>query len=134
MITLVRLIGFAKNYWIWLLTAFLCLLGTTAFALSMPWFLQIAIDNAIGGGNPTPIMKADILSQVKSVCPAVLAQLPLFGDVRFRFQIIIKTYQAAVYLYDIAVRVTVPRYGRVKCVRVNAVQSKDTPAQSGRGG
>jgi ATP-binding cassette subfamily B protein len=51
MITLVRLTGFAKKYWIWLLTAFICLIATTALALAMPWFLQLAIDTAIDQGD-----------------------------------------------------------------------------------
>ncbi|MBT3363620.1 MAG: ABC transporter ATP-binding protein [Chloroflexi bacterium] len=44
MITLVRLTGFAKKYWILLLASFICLLATIAFALAMPWFLRMAID------------------------------------------------------------------------------------------
>jgi ATP-binding cassette subfamily B protein len=56
MITLVRLIGFAKKYWIWLLAAFICLLGTTVFALTMPWFLQMAIDTVIDQGNSTDLI------------------------------------------------------------------------------
>ena len=56
MITLVRLTGFAKRYWIWLLTAFICLLATTAFALAMPWFLRMAIDTAVEQGNSTDLI------------------------------------------------------------------------------
>ena len=56
MITLVRLTGFAKIYWIWLLTALICLLATTAFALAMPWFLRMAVDTAVEQGNRTELI------------------------------------------------------------------------------
>ncbi len=56
MITLVRLTGFAKKYWIWLLTAFICLLATIAFALATPWFLQMAVDTAVEQGNRNEII------------------------------------------------------------------------------
>ncbi|MFC1978406.1 ABC transporter ATP-binding protein [Chloroflexota bacterium] len=56
MITLLRLTGFAKKYWIWLLTAFICLLATTSFALAMPWFLRLAVDTAVEQGNRTELI------------------------------------------------------------------------------
>jgi ATP-binding cassette subfamily B protein len=56
MITLVRLTGFAKKYWIWLLTAFICLLTSTVFAVATPWFLQRAVDTAYNRGNSSDLI------------------------------------------------------------------------------
>ncbi len=50
---LLRLIVFAKKYWVWLLLAFICLLASTAFSLAVPWMLGEAIDTVISSGEHT---------------------------------------------------------------------------------
>ncbi len=41
---LLRLVGFARKYWVLLLLAFVCLAATTAFSLTVPWMLGQGID------------------------------------------------------------------------------------------
>lgn len=49
--TLLRLIGFTRKYWPWLVLAFLCLVATTAFSLAVPRMLGSGIDAALGHGQ-----------------------------------------------------------------------------------
>jgi ABC-type multidrug transport system fused ATPase/permease subunit len=46
--TLLRLMGFARKYWVLLLLAFFCLAATTAFSLTVPWMLGQGIDAVLG--------------------------------------------------------------------------------------
>ncbi|MDD5037875.1 MAG: ABC transporter ATP-binding protein, partial [Dehalococcoidales bacterium] len=50
--TILRLMGFARKYWLWLFLAFICLLITTAFSLAIPQVLREAIDNIISQHEP----------------------------------------------------------------------------------
>jgi len=47
----IRIIGFARKYWGWLLLAFISLLVTTAFSLAVPWILREAIDTVVSQGE-----------------------------------------------------------------------------------
>jgi ATP-binding cassette subfamily B protein len=49
--TLLRLMGFARKYWRWLVLAFIGLLASTAFSLAVPWVLREAIDTVVSSGE-----------------------------------------------------------------------------------
>ena len=74
--TLFRLTGFARKYWIWLLATFICLVATTAFNLATPWFLRLAIDTAMGNGDPVFL----ILMAVAVVGSSILRGIFVYGE------------------------------------------------------
>ncbi|MFC1532198.1 ABC transporter ATP-binding protein [Thermodesulfobacteriota bacterium] len=49
--TLLRLMVFARKYWLLLVLAFISLIGTTCFGMAVPWVIRKAIDSVIGHGE-----------------------------------------------------------------------------------
>jgi len=49
--TLLRLLVFTRRYWVRLFLAFVCLMGTTAFGMAVPWIIREAIDTVIDYGE-----------------------------------------------------------------------------------
>jgi len=58
---ILRLIGFTRKYWPWLVLAFLCLLATTAFSLAVPKMLGNGIDAALGHGQRSSLIVAALI-------------------------------------------------------------------------
>ena len=58
---LLRLLFFAGRYWVLLLFAFTCLIGTTAFGMAVPWVIRTAIDTVTGHGESSFLFFAAIL-------------------------------------------------------------------------
>jgi len=80
--TLVRLFGFAKKHWKWLLAAFLCLVATNAFSMAVPLVLRTAVDDIIAGADTRgltiwaiAIIAASVLRGVFAYGQNVLAEI-----------------------------------------------------------
>lgn len=58
---LFRLFIFAGRYWLLLLSAFICLTGTTAFGMAVPWVIRNAIDTVTSQGEPKFLFYAAIM-------------------------------------------------------------------------
>ena len=58
---LLKLMVFARKYWVWLLLAFVCLIGTTAFGMAVPWVIREAIDTVVSHGKRSFLFLAAVV-------------------------------------------------------------------------
>ncbi|MBI4180781.1 MAG: ABC transporter ATP-binding protein [Chloroflexi bacterium] len=94
---LLRLMGFTRQYWVWLLLAFIALLATTAFSLVVPRLLGNAIDAVLGSGERRFLILAAVVIFAASVLRSIFA----YGYTYFSQAVSQKTaYDIRNTLYD----------------------------------
>ncbi|MFH1639609.1 MAG: ABC transporter ATP-binding protein [Chloroflexota bacterium] len=81
--TVLRLMGFARKYWLRLLLAFLCLIATTIFRLLVPRMLGQGIDTVLSSGEQRTI----ILMAVVIVAASALRGFTAYGN-RYLTQVV----------------------------------------------
>jgi ATP-binding cassette subfamily B protein len=59
--TVLRLIGFVRQYWLTLVLAFLCLIASTIFGIAIPRMLGNGIDNVLGMGTRSFVVIAAVV-------------------------------------------------------------------------